>query len=292
MKPPRFTYHAPATLDEAAGVLRAYAEDSKILAGGQSLMPILNFRLATPEHLIDINRLPGLGEPERTATGWRIPALVRQRQVELSADFAATAPLLTEALAQVAHAQIRNRGTICGSLAHGDAAAELPSVMLALDARMTMLSADDIRTVGADEFFLFHMTTAVRPDELLLSVEFDDPPPRTYSSFTEFALRKGDFCLAGAAVSVTLGAGGSVERCRVVAAGVAPTPLRLTAVEDLVVGTTAGDAVLAEAQHRTYAEVDPTGDIHADAAYRRQLASVLVRRGLADALTKGRAVAA
>jgi carbon-monoxide dehydrogenase medium subunit len=287
MKPPRFTYHAPATLDEAVATLSEHAEDCKILAGGQSLMPILNFRLATPEHVIDINRLPGLDEPERTPTGWRIPALVRQRQVELSPELAASAPLLTEALGQVAHAQIRNRGTVCGSLAHGDASAELPSVMLALDARMTILSADDIRTVSADEFFLFHMTTAVRPDEMLLSVEFDDPPERTYSSFTEFALRKGDFCLAGAAVSVTLGADGSVERCRVVAAGVAPTPLRLRAVEDLVAGTTADAAVLAAAQQRAYREVDPTGDIHADAGYRRQLASVLVRRGLADAITKG-----
>jgi carbon-monoxide dehydrogenase medium subunit len=292
MKPPRFTYHAPTTLDEAVTTLREHADDSKILAGGQSLMPILNFRLASPEHLIDINRLPGLGEPERTPTGWRLPALVRQRQAELHPDLAATAPLLTGALAQVAHVQIRNRGTICGSLAHGDASAELPSVMLALDARMTMLSADDIRTVGAGEFFLFHMTTAVQPDELLLSVEFDDPPERTFSSFTEFALRKGDFCLAGAAVSVTLGADGTVERCRVVAAGVAPTPLRLRTVEDLIVGTGGEDAVLAEAQHRTYAEVEPTGDIHADAPYRRQLASVLVRRGLAEALTKGRDVGA
>jgi aerobic carbon-monoxide dehydrogenase medium subunit len=288
VKPPRFAYHAPTTLDEAVTTLREHAEDSKILAGGQSLMPILNFRLATPEHVIDINRLPGLDEPERTATGWRIPALVRQRQVELSPAFAASAPLLTEALGQVAHAQIRNRGTICGSLAHGDASAELPSVMLALDARMTILSADDIRTVSADEFFLFHMTTAVQPDEMLLSVEFDDPPERTYSSFTEFAVRKGDFCLAGVAVTVTLGADGSVQRCRVVAAGVAPTPLRLPAVEQLVVGTTAGDAVLAAAQRRAYADVDPTGDVHADAGYRRQLASVLVRRALAQALTKGR----
>lgn len=289
MKPPRFTYHAPATLEEATEVLREHADDAKVLAGGQSLMPMLNFRLAAPGHLIDINRLPGLGEPERTETGWRIPALVRQRQIELSREMAASAPLLTEALGQVAHAQIRNRGTICGSLAHGDAAAELPSVMLALGARMTLLSDDDIRTVPADEFFLFHLTTTIRPDELLLSVEFDDPPPRTFSAFTEFAPRKGDFCLAGAAVSVTLGEGDAISRTRVVVAGVAATPRRLDSVEDIVTGTPGGDDVLAAARDRAYAEITPTGDVHADAEYRRGLAATLVRRGLAAAIAKGRA---
>ncbi|HEY0535500.1 MAG TPA: FAD binding domain-containing protein [Actinoplanes sp.] len=288
MKPPRFTYHAPTTLEEATAVLREHAEDAKVLAGGQSLMPLLNFRLATPGHLVDINRLPGLGEPERIEHGWRIPALVRQRQVELSRAMAVSAPLLTEALGQVAHAQIRNRGTICGSLAHGDAAAELPSVMLALDARMTMLSADDIRTVAAGEFFLFHLTTTVRPDELLLSVEFDDPPPRTFSAFAEFALRKGDFCLAGAAVSVTLGDGDAISRTRVVVAGVAATPQRLRVVEDIVTGTRGDDDVLAAARDRAYAEINPTGDVHADAEYRRGLAATLVRRGLATAIAKGR----
>ena len=288
MKPPRFTYHAPSTLEEATAVLREHADDAKVLAGGQSLMPMLNFRLAAPGHLVDINRLPGLGDPERTEHGWRIPALVRQRQIELSREMAGSAPLLTEALGQVAHAQIRNRGTICGSLAHGDAAAELPSVMLALDARMTMLSADDIRTVAAGEFFLFHLTTALRPDELLLSVEFDDPPPRTYSAFIEFAPRKGDFCLAGAAVSVTLGEGHAISRTRVVVAGVAATPRRLTSVEDVVTGSEGGDDVLAAARDRAYADITPTGDVHADAEYRRGLAATLVRRGLAAALAKGR----
>jgi carbon-monoxide dehydrogenase medium subunit len=289
LKPPRFTYHAPATLEEATALLREHAEDAKVLAGGQSLMPMLNFRLAAPGHLVDINRLPGLGEPERTDSGWRIPALVRQRQLERSRAMASSTPLLTEALGQVAHAQIRNRGTICGSLAHGDAAAELPSVMLALDARMTMLSADDIRTVAAGEFFLFHLTTALRPDELLLSVEFDDPPPRTYSAFIEFALRKGDFCLAGAAVSVTLREGRAISRTRVVVAGVAATPRRLTSVEDVVTGSEGGDDVLAAAHDRAYADISPTGDVHADAEYRRGLAATLVRRGLAAALAKGRA---
>lgn len=282
MKPSRFTYHAPATVGEALGLLREYGDRSKVLAGGQSLFPVLSFRLAAPENLIDINRLPGLDTISRNPadTGWRIPALVRQRQAERSAELAAGAPLLTEALAQVAHPQIRNRGTICGSLAHADSSAEMPAVMLALDARMTIASAAGTRVVGADNFFLFHMTTAVESHELLLAVEFDDPAPRTYFSFAEFAPRKGDFCLAGVAASATFAADGTVSACRVVAAGVSATPLRLRPVEELITGSALDANVLAAARDAASAAVDPSGDVHADAAYRRQLTAVLVRRAL------------
>ncbi|HWG02874.1 MAG TPA: FAD binding domain-containing protein, partial [Trebonia sp.] len=237
MKPPQFTYHAPVSVDEALGLLAEHGDQSKVLAGGQSLFPVLSYRLAAPEHLIDINRLPGLDQIETVAGGWRIPALVRQRQAERSAELGAGAPLVTEALAQVAHPQIRNRGTICGSLAHADSSAEMPAVMLALDARMTIAAAAGVRTVSADEFFLFHMTTAIEPHELLLAVEFDDAGPGTYTSFQEFAPRKGDFGLAGAAVTATFGDGGTVKRCRIVAAGVAPTPLRLAAAEEIITGS-------------------------------------------------------
>jgi aerobic carbon-monoxide dehydrogenase medium subunit len=280
MKPSRFAHHAPAAVEEALGLLATYGDRSKVLAGGQSLVPVLSFRLAAPDHLIDINRLPGLDQISRTGTGWRIPALVRQRQAERSAELAASAPLLTDALAEVAHPQIRNRGTICGSLAHADASAEMPAVMLALNARMTIASAAGTRVVDADDFFLFHMTTAIEPDELLLSVEFDDAGPRTYTSFREFAPRKGDFCLAGVAATVTFGADGTVAGCRVVAAGVAATPLRLRPVEDLITGSSLDARVLAAAQRVTSGVVDPVGDVHADSAYRRQLAAVLVRRAL------------
>jgi carbon-monoxide dehydrogenase medium subunit len=281
VKPPRFAYHAPGGVSEALELLGEYGDESKVLAGGQSLVPVLSFRLSAPEHLIDINRLPGLGEFSRLpAGGWRIPALVRQRQAERSAALAESAPLLTEALAQVAHPQIRNRGTICGSLAHADSSAEMPAVMLALNARMTIASAAGTRVVGADDFFVFHMTTAISPDELLLAVEFDDAAPRTYTSFLEFAPRKGDFCLAGVAATVTFGEDGTVAGCRVVAAGVAATPLRLRPVEDLITGSALDVDALAAAQRATHDAVAPSGDVHADAAYRRQLVSVLVRRAL------------
>jgi aerobic carbon-monoxide dehydrogenase medium subunit len=287
MKPSRFHYHAPTSVPEALATLSEHGDEAKVLAGGQSLFPILNFRLAAPEHLVDINRLPGLDTIERTSTGWRIPALVRQRAVELSAAVAASAPLLTDALAQVAHVQIRNRGTVCGSLAHADASAELPTVMMALDARMSIASTAGSRTVSADEFFLFHMTTALEADDLLVAVEFDDPAPNTHSSFREFAVRKGDFCLAGVAVSATFDSDGAVSQCRVVAAGVAPTPLRVSAVEEIVTGSRLEARVIAAAYGAAMRELSPTGDVHADSSYRRQLASVLVRRALHDVKTKG-----
>lgn len=280
MKPPRFSYHAPETMAETLFLLREHADEAKVLAGGQSLIPLLSFRLATPGHIVDINRLPGLGEIERTASGWRIPALVRQRTAERSAALAASVPLLPEALAQVAHPQIRNRGTICGSLAHGDGSAEMPCVMLALDARMHIQGLDSGRVVPAEEFFLFHLTTAVEPDEILVAVEFDDPLPGTRSAFREFSLRTGDFCLAGAAVTVGFGQDGTVGRSRVVVAGVAPTPLRIRAAEEAIIGTPLDATALADAQAAVYREVRPTGDVHADAAYRRSLAAAMVRRAL------------
>jgi aerobic carbon-monoxide dehydrogenase medium subunit len=280
VKPSRFAYHAPATVGEATAVLAEHADDAKVLAGGQSLVPLLSFRLAAPGHLVDINRLPGLDRIERTDSGWRIGALVRQRAAERSPELAAGAPLLTEGLRHVAHPQVRNRGTICGSLAHGDSSAELPSVMVALDARMSLVSTAGQRHVGADDFFQFHLTTVIEPDELLVAVEFDAPPPRTFAAFGEFSLSQGDFCLAGVAATATFDAAGQVERCRVVAASVAPVPLRLTTVEQLVTGSTLDAPVLAAAQEAASREVSPVGDARADAAYRRHLLSVLVRRAL------------
>jgi carbon-monoxide dehydrogenase medium subunit len=248
---------------------------------------MLNFRLAQIEHLIDINRLGGgLDQPRVEAETITIPALVRQRQVERSAELARALPLLTDALRQVAHPQIRNRGTVCGSLAHADPAAELPSVMAALDARFTIASADGVRTVDAADFFLFHLTTALEPEELLLEVTIDRLPEGTYSAFQEFAARHGDFALAGVAVTCALDDAGVVTGCRVAGAGIAPTPQRLSGVEGLVTGNRLDDALLAEVEATAREEIDPTSDIHASAAYRRRLTGVLVKRALADVKTQ------
>lgn len=282
MKPGRFAYHAPRELDEALAMLHEYGDESKVLAGGQSLMPVLNFRLAQIEHLVDINRLGGdLAEVSWAADTVAIPALVRQRHVERSAEIAARLPVLSQALSHVAHPQIRNRGTVCGSLAHADPAAELPSVMAVLDAAFTVASARGIRTIPVADFFQFHLTTALEPDEMLLRVRITLPGPGTFSVFREFATRRGDFALAGVAVVCTI-EDGVVTGCRIAAAGVAPTPQRLTGVEAMLAGQRLDDAVLTEADHAARAAVDPTGDIHADADYRRRLTGVLVKRALTE----------
>lgn len=287
MKPGRFTYHAPQQLDEVLDLLGEHGDEAKVLAGGQSLVPLLSFRLAAPEHLVDINRLTGLDSVRRTDNGWCIPALVRQRAVERSPEVAATVPLLTQALEQVAHPQIRNRGTMCGSLAHGDAAAELPAVMLALEATMRVVSRTGERLIKAEDFFVFHLTTAIADDELLLDVSVADLPARTYSSFQEFATRRGDFGIAGVAAVVTVDESGVVTRCRLTAAGVAPTPVRLTSAEQMTLGMRLEPDTLAAAGAAARQEVSPTGDVHADAAYRRELVGVLTRRALRDVVMKG-----
>jgi carbon-monoxide dehydrogenase medium subunit len=291
MKPGRFAYHAPRELDEALALLKEYGDEAKVLAGGQSLMPMLNFRLAQIEHLVDINRLGGgLDVPRVEAGKITIPALVRQRTVERSPEMARALPLLTSALRDVAHPQIRNRGTICGSLAHADPAAELPTVMTALDATFTVASADGVRTFDATEFFLFHLTTALEPEELLLEVAVDPLPEGTYTAFREFAARHGDFALAGVAAICRLDESGVVTGCRVVAAGVAPTPQRLTAAEGIATGNRLDDATLAEIAAAAREEIAPTSDIHASAVYRRRLTGALVKRALVDVRKQQEAV--
>jgi carbon-monoxide dehydrogenase medium subunit len=282
MKPGRFAYHAPRELDEALGLLAEFGDEAKVLAGGQSLMPMLNFRLAQVEHLVDINRLPGLDTPEVTADSVVVPALVRQRQVERSAELAGVLPLLGQALAHVAHPQIRNRGTVCGSLAHADPAAEMPTVLSVLDASFTLASERGVREVPVAEFFQFHLTTALEPDEVLLEVRIRRPEPGTRSAFREFATRRGDFALAGVAATVRLDESGAVAGCKLAAAGVGPVPHRLTAVEQLITGQRLDGPLLLEAEAAARAEVEPSGDIHASADYRRRLTGVLAKRALAD----------
>ncbi|HEX3788042.1 MAG TPA: xanthine dehydrogenase family protein subunit M [Pseudonocardiaceae bacterium] len=284
MKPGRFSYHAPGSLPEALDLLAEYGDEAKVLAGGQSLMPVLNFRLAQIEHLVDINRIGAeYATPRADATTVTIPALVRQRQVERSAELTGALPLLGEALHQVAHPQIRNRGTICGSLAHADPAAELPTVMSVLDSTFTLASTRGTRSVEVADFFQFYFTTALEPDELLVEVSIERPAPGTVTVFREFATRRGDFALAGVALSARFDDAGTVTDCRIAVAGVAATPHRLTGVENLVNGTTLGADVLGEVAATARAEVDPTGDIHAGADYRRRLTGVLVTRALTDA---------
>jgi carbon-monoxide dehydrogenase medium subunit len=281
MKPPLFDYHSPRTVDEALALLGEHGDEAKVLAGGQSLVPLLNFRLIAPEHLVDINRVEGLDQVEQRDGEWILPALVRQRQVERSEALADSVPLLRQALVNVAHPQVRNRGTVCGSVAHADPAAELPMVMVALDASMEIRSQAASRTVRAEDFFEFHLTTVLEPEELLTAVRIPDQRG-TVSAFREFATRRGDFALAAVSVVATPGPDGTIASSRIVAAGVAPTPRRLLATEDVVRSTDLSDQVLGDAEEAVRGEVSPTDDIHADSEYRRRVIGVLTRRALAD----------
>jgi carbon-monoxide dehydrogenase medium subunit len=285
VKPPPFHYADPATLEEALDLLARDGADGKVLAGGQSLMPLLNFRLARPAHVIDVNRLDALAAIAPAADGGlRLGALARQRALERSALVRDRCPLLAQALAFVGHPQIRARGTLGGSLAHADPAAELPATMVALEARLTLRRAGGERTVAAEDFFVGLLTTALGHDELLTEIALPPWPARTGSGVREVAKRHGDFALGGVAATLTLDAQGRVARARLVGFGVGPVPMRLADAERSLVGGAPTPTAFAEAGRLASAAVDPADDIHASAAYRTRLAGVLTMRALTDAL--------
>jgi carbon-monoxide dehydrogenase medium subunit len=267
MKPAPFRYLAPASLEEALELKRAHGEDAKFLAGGQSLVPAMNFRLAQPALLIDLNGLRELDYVRGDGT-LRIGALTRHRTIERDALLARHAPLLHEAAPHVAHPQIRNRGTLCGNLAHADPASEFPAVMLVLGARMRARSRRGERLIGADDFFRGVFTTALEPDEMLVEVEVPALPPRTGTCFLEVARRRGDYALVGVAAVVTRGTGGEVTTARIGLCNAGATPV-LVATPDLEGAPEAARRV-----------IDPPDSVHATAAFRRHLAGVLTRRAL------------
>jgi aerobic carbon-monoxide dehydrogenase medium subunit len=285
VKPPRFRYSDPATIDEALGLLARHGDAAKVLAGGQSLMPLLNFRLARPSHVIDVNRLAELATVAPGADGGlRLGALVRQRALERSALVRDRAPLIAQAMPFVGHPQIRARGTLGGSLAHADPAAELPAVMVALDARLTLRRAGGERTLPAADFFVSLLTTALAADELLTEIALPPWPARSGSSLHEVAKRHGDFALGGVAATLTLDGQGRVARARLVGFGVGPGPVRVVDAERALEGGPPTPTAFAEAGRLVSAGVDPADDIHASGAYRKRLVGVLTRRALADAL--------
>jgi carbon-monoxide dehydrogenase medium subunit len=287
MKPPVFEYHDPRTVDEGLDLLRRYGDEAKVLAGGQSLMPMLNFRLARPAHLIDINRVGGLAAIRRSEDTLGIGSMVRQRALERSAEVHAWCPLVRRALALVGHPQIRNRGTLGGSLAHADPAAELPALALALDARLVLRRAGERRTVAARDFFVTQLTTAARPDELLVEVELP-AWPNTGFAIHEVAMRQGDFALGGAITALTFGPDRRVAAARVVAFGVADRPIRIESAEAVLVGASPSEDACAAAAALVSQAVDPPSDIHASAAYRKRLSGALTRRALTDSIAWAR----
>ena len=286
MKPAAFGYHRPASLDEALALLSGLGPEAKVLAGGQSLVPAMNFRLARPGALIDLNSIGSLDFIEETADGGiRIGAMTRQRTVERSRVVAARAPLLAEAMPWIAHPQIRNRGTIGGSLAHADPSAELPAVMLALDAKFEARSRSGTRTISAGGFFTGILSTALSEQELLTAVEVPARPPRSGSAFVEVARRHGDYALVGVAAEVVLDGDGRCASARIALLSAGDTPVLATTAMAALAARKPDDAVLHEAA-RLAAErdINPSGDIHASPAYRRHLAEVLVMRALRRAV--------
>ncbi len=283
MKPPPFEYKDPRSLDEALALLAEFGEDGKVLAGGQSLVPLLNFRLAQPSVLVDVNRVAELSYLRREGGRLHIGAICRQARLELSPVAREGWGLLGDALKLVAHPQIRNRGTVGGSAAHADPAAELPVALRALGARFKARSVRGERMIGADEFFITHLTTALEPDELLVEVEVPPLAPGTGHAFEEYSRRHGDFALGGAAALYTRNGDGTCSEVRIALLGASDTPLRAGEAEQMLVGRTLDAELAAEAARAAARDIEPTGDIHGSSSYRKRLIEAMVRRALVNA---------
>ena len=291
MKPPSFDYVLADTVEDALSALASLGPDAKILAGGQSLVPMLNFRLLRPTTLVDINRIAGLSFISDEAQAVRIGALTRHHQLETSPVIAAHLPVIAEAMKHVAHLAIRNRGTIGGSLSHADPAAELPMMAVLLDAKLTIASAAGKRTVAARDFFVDALTTDLRDGELLTEIEIPKLAPQSGWGFEEVSRRGGDFALAAAAAILTL-RGGTVTEARIAVMGVGKTPLRMPAAEAMLAGHAVSPDLLEQAAEAVRAAVEPETDLHASADYRRHLIGVLTQRTLADAWRRAGGAAA
>jgi carbon-monoxide dehydrogenase medium subunit len=290
MKPAPFKYYAPTTVEEALAHLAEYGYDAKALAGGQSLIPMLNFRLAQPAVLVDLNNVSELFyiHPDEDG-GLRLGAMTRQRQVEYDALVAERAPLVHEVLPQIAYPAIRTRGTFGGSLAHADPSAELVAVNIALNARFRLRSQAGERWVPADEFFVGLFTTVLEPDELLVEVALPAMPPRSGGAFLQITRRHHDFCIAGVAVQVTLNDKGQCEQARLVFLSAGDGPVNACQAAEMLVGQApTPEAIGAAAEKAASDEIDPGSDIHASAEYRRHLARVLARRALTQAFDRAK----
>jgi len=288
VKPAPFEYFDPRTVDEAVALLETHGDDAKVLAGGQSLVPMLALRVARPAVVIDVNRVAGLDGLRQDGATLSVGALVRQRALERWAP--ERAPLLGTAIRHVGHAAIRARGTVAGSIAHADPASELPALLLCLDGSVVARSRRGTRTIAASEFFQGPLTTALAADELVTETRWTLPPAHAGWGFREMARRQGDFALVGVAAVVTI-ARGVVASARVVIFGAAPTPLRARETERALTGQAATATVLADAAQRATAGLDAVSDIHAPAAYRVSVTRTLAARALADAAARARETA-
>jgi carbon-monoxide dehydrogenase medium subunit len=280
MKPAPFVWRAPETLDEALALKAEHGEEARFLAGGQSLVPAMNFRMAQPAVLIDLNRVTGLSALTADADGTlRIGSMVRNACLEHD-PVAQSHPMLREALIEVAHPQIRNRGTIGGNLAHADPASEMPAVMQVLDASFILLSVRGARTLSAADFFTGPLATALALDEMLTEIRIPPLPLRTGTAFLELARRRGDYAMMGVAAVITLDPDGACATARLACCSAGPTPVMTPRAAAALVGTRLWEADLAEATALLRAEIDPLGSAQASPAYQRHLAGVLAMRAL------------
>jgi aerobic carbon-monoxide dehydrogenase medium subunit len=289
MKLPHVDYEAPATVPEAVALLAQHQDEASVLAGGQSLIPLLALRLAHPAVLIDINGIAELSGVSATDGQVAIGAMTREYVAEESGTVADAVPLLAAALPLIGHEAIRSRGTIGGSLAHADPAAELPAVARALDAEFVVRGPSGTRVIPAAEWFEGYLTTSRLPDELLVEVRFPAAGPGTGTSFREVARRHGDFAIVGLATSLTLSEG-AISDARLAFAGMSDVPVRATDAEDLLIGERPSAELFDEAAQRATDDVDPPADLHGSADYRRKVAAALVRRSLraaTDNATRG-----
>lgn len=291
MKPAAFEYYDPTTTQEALQLLGGFGDEAKVLAGGQSLVPLMNFRLVRPAHIVDLNRISELRYLRADQGELCIGAMARQRDLERSSMVAEGWPLISEAARYIGHVQIRNRGTVGGSLAHADPAAELPAVMTALEARFVIRGQDGERIARPEDFFVTYLTTSLAPDELLVEVRVPRLPPRTGWSFLEVSRRHGDFALVGVAALVTLDESGIVRRVRLAFTGAGPRPVRPVAVEEMLVGQRPDEQLFRHAGISASQDLDPSSDIHASAEYRREVGAVLARRALVQAAARAREMA-
>jgi carbon-monoxide dehydrogenase medium subunit len=281
MKPAPFEYHAPDSLEEALFVLHNSSDEAKLLAGGQSLVPAMNFRVVQPSVLIDLNRLPELGYVREEDEHLHIGAMTRERHLEFDASIAKRTPLLSEAAPHIAHPQIRNRGTIGGSIVHADPAAELPVLMIATRARLKARSSSGERWIDAKDFFVGMFTTALEPDEILVEIEIPFMPPRTGWSFLEVAPRAGDYAMMGIAALVTLDEMGTCQAAKLVYLNAGDGPVNAAEAAQLLQGESLNDPLIdSAAEMASGQEITPFGNIHASVEYQRHLANVLTKKAL------------
>ncbi|PID15001.1 MULTISPECIES: xanthine dehydrogenase family protein subunit M [unclassified Sporosarcina] len=283
MKPAVFNYIRPESVEETLQLLSDYGDDAKILSGGQSLIPVLNMRLSTPKYLIDIGRLEGLNYIREEGDHLSVGALVKHKDIESSPLVKELCPILGEAIRWVGTTQIRNRGTIGGSIAHGDPSAELPCVLAALRGEIVVASLEGEDVLSPEEFFLTYMLTSMQPDQVIKEIRFPIMSKKSAFSFVEVARTHGDFALAEAAVILETDETETVIKAQIAVGGVNPTPTVLEEVEDHIMGKKLTDELLTEVRRMTEGNVDPESDLHGTAEYRRELVGVLVQRALKTA---------